>query len=190
MALKIKLLQCSIPLRRGAETSRCNHKARFLLPALLILSMNACYTFKGTSIDPDVNTFFVQTFENSAGNAPATLGIDFTELLKDKIRSETRLKLNSDQPDIEITGRITGYSVVPVAPKPGEIVSLNQLRITVSFKYINNKNEKKSWTSERSKSYFTEFSNTADFLSIQDEKIKEVTTQLLEDVFNETFNDW
>lgn len=156
----------------------------------LSLSFGACYTFKGTSIDPDVNTFFVQTFENSVGNAPATLGIDFSEQLKDKIRSETRLRLNSDNPDIEITGRISGYAVVPVAPKPGEIVSLNQLKITVSFQYINNKNEKKSWPSERSKSYFTEFSNTADFLSIQDEKIKEVTTQLLEDVFNETFNDW
>lgn len=149
-----------------------------------------CYTFKGISIDPEVNTFFVRTFETSATNAPPTLALEFSEKLKDKIRSETRLKLQSEEPDIEFTGRVTGFTVSPVAPKPGEVVALNQLRISISFKYINNKNEKKSWPSERSKSFFQEFSNTADLLSVQDQLIEEISKQLLEDVFNEAFNDW
>lgn len=149
-----------------------------------------CYSFKGISIDPDVNTFFVQNFESVAGNAPPTLALDFTEGLKDKIRSESRLVLNSEDPDVEFTGRITGFAVVPVAPKPGEVVALNQLKINVSVKYINNKNEKKSWPSERTKSHFAEFSNTADLLSVQDELIRQIRTQLLDDIFNEAFNDW
>jgi Lipopolysaccharide-assembly len=163
-------------------------------PALLfwltLLLCSGCYSFKGISIDPDVNTFFVQNFETSASNAPPTLALDFTERLKDKIRSESRLVLKSDNPDVEFTGRISSFVVVPVAPKPGEVVSLNQLKISVAIKYINNKNEKKSWPSERTKSHFAEFSNTADLLTVQDELIRQISTQLLDDIFNEAFNDW
>ncbi len=158
--------------------------------ALLLLGFCGCYSFKGNSIDPDVNTFFVQNFENAAGNAPPTLALDFTEKLKDKIRSESRLVLNSEQPDVEFTGRVSSFVVVPVAPKPGETVSLNQLKISVSIKFINNKNEKKSWTGERTKSHFAEFSNTADLLTVQDELIRQISVQILDDIFNEAFNDW
>lgn len=157
---------------------------------LLLQLVSGCYSFKGISIDPDVKTFFIQNFENVTSNAPPTLALDFTERLKDKIRSESRLVLNNESPDVEFTGRITGYTVVPVAPKPGEVVSLNQLKISVSIKYINNKNEQKSWPSERTKSHFAEFSNTADLLTVQDELIRQITTQLLDDIFNEAFNDW
>ena len=114
-----------------------------LLLCTCLLSFSACYSLKGISIDPDVRTFFVQNFENIASNAPPTLALDFTEKLKDKIRAESRLVLNNEAPDVEFTGRITSFVVVPVAPKPGEVVSLNQLKITVAVKYVNNKNEKK-----------------------------------------------
>jgi hypothetical protein len=156
----------------------------------LLLLLNGCYSFKGISIDPDVNTFFVQNFDNIATNAPPTLALEFTEKLKDKIRSESRLILNNEKPDVEFTGRITGFNVVPVAPKPGETVALNQLKISVAIKYINNKNEKKSWPNERTKSHFSEFSNTEDLLSVQDRLILEISTQIMDDIFNEAFNDW
>jgi hypothetical protein len=126
---------------------------RFIgLYVLLFSGLSGCYSFKGISIDPDISTFFVQNFETVATNAPPTLALDFTERLKDKIRSESRLVLNSEQPDVEFTGRITGFSIIPVAPRPGETVTLNQLKISVSIKLINNKNEKKTWPGERTKS--------------------------------------
>lgn len=165
------------------------HRRAFFL-CLCLPFFSGCYSFKGISIDPEVSTFFVQNFESVAGNAPPTLALDFTEKLKDKIRSESRLVLNSENPDIEFTGRVTGFNVVPVAPKPGEVVALNQLKISVAIKLINNKNEKKSWTSERTKSHFAEFSNTQDLLSVQDVLISQIMVQLMDDIFNEAFNDW
>ncbi len=158
--------------------------------ALFLPLFSGCYSFKGISIDPEVSTFFVQNFESIASNAPPTLALDFTERLKDKIRTESRLKLNSENPDIEFTGRVTGFNVVPVAPKPGEVVALNQLKISVAIKLVNNKNEQKSWPSERTKSHFAEFSNTQDLLSVQDALIVQIITQLMDDIFNEAFNDW
>ena len=71
-----------------------------ILIFMLALLFSGCYTFKGISIDPDINTYFVQTFETSAPNAPPTLALEFTERLKDKIRAETRLQLRNNSPDV------------------------------------------------------------------------------------------
>jgi hypothetical protein len=82
---------------------------------LLLFLSGCCYTFKGISIDPDVKTFFVQNFETETSNAPPTLGLNFTERLKDKIRLESRLSLKNTDADVEFSGKVIDYRVVPVA---------------------------------------------------------------------------
>ena len=160
-----------------------------LLPLLLLCS--GCYTFRGISIDPDVETFFIQPFEMQASNAPPNVGFDFVEKLKQKIRTETRLTLKNSGPDVEFSGKVTDFRVTPVAPKPGELVSLNRLDVTIRVNYVSNKNEKKSWTAERDFRHFAEFSNDKDLLNIQNQLLSEtIFPQLLEDVFNAAFNDW
>ena len=162
---------------------------RLLLPALMLIT-NGCYSFKGISIPPEVNTFYVRNFETLATNAPPTLSLDFGERLKDKVRSETRLKLLTDNADVEFTGKITDFRVVPVAPKPGEQVSLNRLEIKMRIGFINNNDEKKGWSAEKDFSHFAEFSNSTDLLAVQDQLVRQIGDQLLEDIFNAAFNDW
>lgn len=157
---------------------------------LWVLLSCGCYSFKGISIPPEVNTFFVRNFETIASNAPPTLGLDFGERLKDKVRAETRLKLQLENSDVEFTGKISDFRVVPVAPKPGELVSLNRLEIRMRIGFINNQDEKKGWANEREFSHFAEFSNSVDLLSVQDQLITQIGNQLLEDIFNAAFNDW
>jgi len=167
---------------------------KLLLPfatCFCLLLSGCCYSFKGISIDPDVNTFFVQNFNNEAPNAPPTLALEFTERLKDKVRLESRLNLKNTDADIEFTGRVTDYRVIPVAPKPGELVSLNRLEVGVSVLFINNKADKKSWPSPRAFRHFAEFDNSVDLLSVQDQLLLDVIyPQILEDIFNAAFNDW
>lgn len=170
-------------------------KMKILLPfaysGLLCLIAGCCYTFKGISIDPEVNTFFVQNFETDAGNAPPTLAVNFTERLKDKIRLESRLNLKNADSDVEFLGRISDYRVVPVAPKPGEVVALNRLEVRINVQYLNHKNEKKSWPAARPFQHFAEFDNTVDLLAVQDQLLNQtILPQILEDVFNAAFNDW
>lgn len=162
---------------------------RLLLPLPLLL-FSGCYSLKGISIDQRVNTFFVRLFETTALNAPPTLGLDFTERLKDKIRSETRLQLKTEAADVEFSGRILDYRVVPVAPKPGETVALNQLVIVVQVTAENMKEEKIDWPKERSFSHFAEFSSQTDLLTVQDQLIRQISEQLFEDIFNYFFNNW
>lgn len=162
-----------------------------LLPLLLVLLLNnGCYSLKGTSIDARVNTFFVSTFENVALNAPPTLAVDFTERMKDKIRSETRLQLKTEEADVVFSGKVTDFRVVPVAPRPGEQVALNQLVIVITVSAENMKEEKIDWPKERSFSHFAEFSNQTDLLTVQDQLVRQISDQLLEDIFNHFFNNW
>jgi hypothetical protein len=155
------------------------------------MALPACYKFTGISVDPRVTTFSVITFENQATNAPPTLAVDFTEKLKDKVRTETRLKLKNGEPDVAFSGDIMDFRVVPVAPKPGEFVALNRLEIRIKVKYINNIDPKKGWPDAgKDFSFFQEFSSDKDLLTIQNTLIEDITKQLLEDIFNAAFNDW
>jgi hypothetical protein len=167
------------------------HVLHFAFCCLVLFLTGCCYSFKGISIDPDVKTFFVQNIETEAANAPPTLGLNLAEKLKDKIRLESRLSLKNTDSDIEFTGKVVDYRVVPVAPKPGEVVELNRLEVGVSILFINNKNDKKSWPTPRSFRHFAEFNNTVDLLSVQDQLLRdEIFPQILEDIFNAAFNDW
>lgn len=158
-----------------------------ILAGLFLTS--GCYTFKGISIDPNVNTFYVSNFDNTAGNAPPTLALDFTERLKDKVRTESRLKLNDEKPDVEFKGTFRSYQVKIIAPKPGEVAALNQLEIVVEVSYTNNLNPEANWENRRF-SHFAEFSSSQDLLSVQDNLILEINKQLAEDIFNAAFNNW
>lgn len=160
------------------------------LAIFLLTLCTGCYTFKGISIDPNDRTFYVRTFETQANNAPPTMGLDFTERLKDKIRQETRLNFNDENPDIEISGKVADFRVELVAPKPGEVVSQNKLVVVYRVNLTNNLDDKRSWTSEKTFQHFAEFSNTADLLSVQDQLIKDINDQILEDIFNAAFNNW
>lgn len=166
---------------------------RFFMPFMLVsaFASGGCYSFKGISIDPNIKTFFVQNFENIAPNAPPTLAVDFTERLKDKVRTETPLILKSEEPDAEFTGKVTDFRVVPVAPKPGEFVALNRLEIRFSINYtVNKEGVPGSWPAEKTFSHFGEFPNDTDLLTVQDQLITDISRQLLEDIFNAAFNNW
>jgi Lipopolysaccharide-assembly len=163
----------------------------WLLLTGVICFNSRCYTFKGISIDPNIKTFSVKLFENTASNAPPTIAVDFTERLKDKVRTETPLTFKPEEADAEFSGKITDFNVVPVAPKPGETTAFNRLNISIRVNYtINKEGLRGSWPNERDFSFFADFSSNADLLSIQNELIRQIGNQLLEDIFNAAFNDW
>lgn len=46
-------------------------KSWILLPAVFSVALlSGCYSFKGISIEPDVNTYYVGNFKNNAVNSP------------------------------------------------------------------------------------------------------------------------
>ncbi len=150
--------------------------------------MAGCYSLKGYSIGADISTYFVGNFKIAALNAPATINQTFSESLKDKVSRESRLKLTDTDPDLEFNGTIQGFHVTAVAPQPGERTSFNRLTIQVSIEFTNTKNSKENWN--RTFSHFEDFPTEQNLLQVQDDLIVIIFNQILEDIFNQAFNNW
>ncbi|MCB0571715.1 MAG: hypothetical protein KDC66_18220 [Phaeodactylibacter sp.] len=163
---------------------------RFLqLLFLSVLLFSGCYSFRGISIDYEtVKTYYVEQFTNNALNAQPALAQRLAEDLKEKIRTESRLVLNDENPDIEFKGTIVRYDVSSEAPQPGETTALNRLTITTAIEYINNKNEDKGW--KKNFSFFYDFSSSQDLSSVEDDAVSTISNQMMEDIFNAAFTDW
>lgn len=162
-------------------------------PILLIMfclfSLNSCkYSFTGISIPPDIKTFFVEPFEVSATNAEITLSQTFTDRLKDKILTESRLVYANIDPDCEFSGTIASFDISSIAPQPGETTAFNRLDIMVRVEFVNNKDESQNW--RKSFPYFADFPSEQNFLDVQDDLIDDINTQLVEDIFNKAFTNW
>jgi hypothetical protein len=160
----------------------------------IALSLHGCmirgngYSLAGISIPPDVNTYYVETFENQSPGAVPTLARDFTERLKDKIRAETRLQYNDEEPDIEFTGAITDFRVTAEAPKAGEQIGFNKLTIAVSVSFTNSKDEKASWKQQFSFEDF--FGADQNLLDVQESLIETISRELVDRIYNRAFTNW
>ncbi len=155
---------------------------------LVCLNFSGCYSFKGISIPTDVNTYYVELFENQAAASTPTLPRDFTEKLKDKIRRESRLRYTDEDPDIEFSGAITQFSVSAEAPKVNEQIGFNRLTITVTVSFVNNKNEKANWKQQFS--FDDSFAPDQNLLDVQDALIETISNELVERIFNRAFTNW
>ncbi len=155
---------------------------------VFMLVFSGCYSFKGTSIPADSNTFYIANFTVDTYDAPFILSQQITEKLKEKIRKETRLKYTEVDPDLEFVGKITNYIVSPVAPQNNQVPSANRLEITINVDFKDNKHEKNKWNSNFT--FFKDFDKNANLIDVRDALALEIFDQLAEDVFNRAFTNW
>lgn len=154
------------------------------------VSLSSCffYSFQGTSIPAEVDSYFVERFDVRASNAIPTLGQTLSEALKDKIRAESNLNQTESDPDIEFKGVVTDYYISSEAPQAGATTAFNRLTITLSVEYIYHQDEKKGWKdSFRS---FSDFGASDNLIDVQDRLIDEIQEEMIEKIFNKAFNDW
>ncbi len=166
----------------------------FLYLSFIVLSfvlLQACkmhYGFSGATIPPEAQTVSVQYFQNQASLAPPTLSQVFTEALRDRLSSQTRLGLVNKNGDLDFEGSITGYSTAPIAIQSTDLAALNRLTITVTVKYKCSFDEKKNF--EQSFSRFADYNSDQSLSSVEQELIQQINDQLTLDIFNRALNDW
>ena len=167
------------------------HLTKIFLLILPLLLCQSCgiYKLSGTSIPPNMKTVSVDFFENSAPLVVPTLSQAFTEELKTRIRTQSKLNIIRDNADANFEGRITDYSFTNVAVTAGETANLVRLTITVSVKYTSALEPKDSF--EQSFSQFEQFSLDNGSIQTQEPKIIPIVTRrLTEDIFNKAFANW
>lgn len=155
---------------------------------VVLVSLNGCYSFRGINIPEDVNTYYLENVQSSAPEAPVLLTQSLYQAFRDKIRSETKLIFNEENPDVEITTVISTFSITYVAPQPDQNVASNRLTIGITVTYKDNKNERRNWTSTFRR--FADYSATANLLDVQEQLFADITEELMEDFFKKAFGDW
>jgi hypothetical protein len=146
------------------------------------------YSFTGASISPNVKTVTILNFPNNAGLVVPTLSRTLTEALKDYFSSQTNLILIERNGDLLLDGSITSYAVLPVAIQGNETAALNRLTITVSVKFTNKTDPKQNW--ETSFSRYQDYSSSFNLSTVEEGLIRQITDQLVQDIFNKAVVNW
>ena len=81
-----------------------------LFGACGLIGIHAKYSFDGASIDSDVKTCWIMTFQNRAPLVQPKLSQDLTEKLRQKIQSQTRLKITMGGGDVVFEGYVSNYT--------------------------------------------------------------------------------
>ena len=161
---------------------------RLLLFAITALDLPGCYTLNGISISPETETYWVEQFDVNTVEAPAEIGQQFTELLKVKINSNTRLAFDEGAPDVLFTGAIVGFSVTPEAPNDQNRSDLSRLTIRIAVEYDDALTEANSY--QQTFTDYELFPADQDLLTVQDELLGLLFERLTEEAFNTAFSNW
>lgn len=146
------------------------------------------YSFTGAAISPDTKTVSVSYFRNIAPLINPKLSDYFTEALRDKLLSETRLKLSSDEGDIMFEGEITGYDQSYQGIQANETAGQNKLTITIKVKYTDNKDPLKSF--EKPFTGEAVYESSKSLSDVEDQLIKQITKDILNNIFSATVANW
>ena len=161
------------------------------LALLFLLTCSACsvqMTMRGSSVPENVQTASVQLFQNRAPLINPLLSQTFTESMKDRITSESRLIINDEMGDVDFSGEITGYDLRPMAIQANAVSAETRMTITVRVRFRNFKNPQQNW--ESSFSAFSDFESSQNITAIEDQLVRDIVDQLTENIFNRAFSDW
>lgn len=178
-------------------------KSYIIICILLIVVFGGCgtirvgkgsfgYNMQGVTIPSGCKTANVRYFENRASLVQPSLSQDITERLKDKILSDTPLKLTNGTGDVNFSGEIVRYSTEPVAPQAGAIITsaYNRLTIAISVSYNNSKDAQFDYSNSTFQRYIDYPSTMSLEQAERSDDYKNMIDLLVQDVFTKAFVNW
>lgn len=161
----------------------------FIAVVLISTACSISYKFNGASIDYNLTkTIQISHFVNQAPLVYPPLENLFNESLKDMFTRNTRLQFVNQNGDMEIEGEIVGYELTPLAVQEDQFASETRLTMNVRMRFVNNKidgqNKEETISANRT------FSSNVNLTDVQDELIKELTTEIVDQIFNSTMANW
>lgn len=166
-------------------------KKYLLISILLSFVFTGCrvnYSFTGGSVDPEIKTVSIQYFPNNALIVQPTLSQSFTEALRDKFSTQTKLTLIKSGGDLNIEGYVSGYSTQPVAIQGNETAALNRLTVSVSVKFTNNIDSGQNF--EQTFTRYEDYNSSMSLSAVELTLIKDINEALVEDIFNKAVVNW
>lgn len=160
----------------------------FCICLFVLCGCSGGYSFTGASISPETKTFRVENFLNRASIVQPILASELTYSMINKIRSGTSLEETDGEADVTFKGTITGYNVTPVAISSNDKAAKNRLTITVKVTYKNKQDSKSNF--ETTFSRYKEYDSSLSLSNVEEELIKEINEELVDDIFTKAFVNW
>lgn len=160
-----------------------------IMAVCALLAGCGIYSFTGTSIEPDVHTICIPTFEYKAMRVNPSLSNELSEALRTRFRRMTRLEQVELDGDLEITGEIVGYDVAASAVTANEVAAQNRLTVTIKVDFTNIKHPESSF-SGKSFSAYADYDSTNSLDAVESTLCAEIIDKLIEDIFNATVAQW
>jgi hypothetical protein len=142
----------------------------------------------GASIDPEIETASVQYFPNRAPIVKPSLSQDVTDMLKDKIQSDTDLYLVNGAGDVNFEGVITDFSTKAMSITSNDRAAKNRFSISIKASYSNTVNPDNDFESTFTR--YVDYDSDKTFEQAQDEFTPELLDLIVEDIFNKAFVNW
>ena len=162
----------------------------FISLVLLAGVMQGCgvYSFSGAALSPEVETVTVQRFPNNADLVNPELSQLFTQKLRQKLLQDTNLELVEQGGDIVFSGTIERYNVSAEVVQRGQQASKSELSIGIKTQYKNKVDQKSSFDQLFSSN--RTFDQSESLSQVEDELVEEITDNIIQNIFNESINDW
>lgn len=158
----------------------------------ILASFTGCfwkyYDFKGANIPADIQSFSVQFFTNEASLVNPKLSMSFTEKLKTKFQTETRLGLVSDNGDYQFGGAIVDYRLDPASISAETGAAQTQFTMSVRVEFNCQKYPEKNFTKTFTSSKI--FDANTPFASLEDALTEELSTIIVQQIFSAVALDW
>ena len=170
-------------------------RAKLQLVSLLGLLSIACvfkgcglYSFSGAALSSEVETVTVRRFPNNADLVNPELSQLFTQKLRQKLLQDTNLELVEQGGDLVFSGTIERYQVAAEVVQRGQQASKSELSIGISTKYQNKMDQKSGFDQMFSSNRTFDQSQTLN--QVEGQLVEEITDNIIQDIFNQSINDW
>ena len=154
----------------------------------ILLFSCGIYSFNGASIPKNAKTVSVDYFINSAPTKQPTLSQVLSEKLKDFFTTQTNLIIAQNNGDLNFKGEIIKYEIKPIAIQSNETAGQNRLTISIKVNFKNSYDNEFDF--EHTFSRYIDYESSQNFSEIESFLIEEISTELIEDIFNKAVVNW
>lgn len=170
--------------------NRCRRLSVLSVLLCLLAACSVSYKFNGASINYDkVRTITFENFPNrSAAFVWGPMETMFNTELQDRYMRQTRLRQVKRDGDLELSGEIANYDAYNKGVGSDGYSTMAELRMTVNVRFVNNSNHTEDF--ERKFSASQEYNSSQSLASVQEELVKKMIEDIVDQIFNATVANW
>ncbi|MEY4659776.1 MAG: hypothetical protein RJB36_1542 [Bacteroidota bacterium] len=168
---------------------------RNLLFILMAIGLSACwpssFSFRDKGGMPEEwKTFTLKTLELDAATCPLNFAALLSEKMKDGVQNNTPLLLNTTygKGEVNMEGKITQYSVMPLAVQGNNNASQNRLTMSVAMSINITKPKEEQWTLTTTR--FADFNSGTNLSEVENKLFEDISEQMVQDLINKLLSNW